>query len=229
MTDERRRSTRYGIDEATGTFRLAGSFRLVDVSLSGVGIESNLRLHKGQTYRGRLDWGGRMVEIKGRVAWTRLVGTSKSANGDVLPVYQAGIQFETPLADPQSDLRDLIEVATSFRHGDRLFGRYLATDATAEVALDAEFTIRKVSRTGMLVESPAPVEVGFVLPFDLSLGGDRFQARGRVVTCDARHEAAAEEPTSYAIGVEFQELDEAARETLETVLDRLADTSQHGG
>lgn len=228
MTDERRRSTRYGIDDATGSFRLAGSFRLIDVSLNGIGLEGNLRLQKGQLYRGRLEWAGRTVEVKGRVAWTRLVGTSKSANGDVLPVYQAGIEFEPPLAEPQGELRDLIEAATTFRPGDRLFGRYRAADDSTELALDAEITIRKVSRTGMLIDSPAPAEIGVVLPFDLVFAGDSFQALGRVITCEARHQADAEEPVSYAIGVEFEKLDEHARKALKTALEHLAETSQDG-
>jgi len=228
MSDERRRSTRYGIDDATGSFKLAGQFRLIDISLNGLGLEGNLRLQKGQAYRGRVDWAGRSIEVRGRVAWTRLVGTAKGDGGDVLPVYQAGIEFELPIAEPHSDLRHLIEAATSFRRGDRLFGRYRATDDATEVALDAEITIRKVSRTGMLIESPAAVEIGTVLPFDLSFGGHLFQALGRVVTCEAQHEADAEEPTSYAVGVEFEGLDEDARRTLAEVVENLADTSQDG-
>jgi len=228
MSDERRRSTRYGIADATGSFTLAGQFRLIDISLNGLGLEGHLRLQKGQVYRGRVEWAGRTIEVRGRVAWTRLVGTTKGDGGDVLPVYQAGIEFELPIPEPHGDLRHLIEAATSFRRGDRLFGRYRTTDDATEVALDAEITIRKVSRTGMLIESPAAVEIGTVLPFDLAFEGHLFQARGRVVTCEALHEADAEEPTSYAVGVEFEELDENARSTLADVVESLAGTSQDG-
>lgn len=227
MSEERRRSTRYAIDDATGSFQLVGDFRLIDISLNGVGIEGNLRLQKGQSYRGRLRWHGRTIEVRGRVAWTRLVGTTKAPGGnDVLPVYQAGIEFESPVTDPTSDVRHLIEDATSFRPGDRLYGRYRADEAA--VALDAQIRIRKVSRTGMLVESPTAVEIGTLVPFDLTFADQEFQAAGRVITCDAVHEAEAEEPTSYAIGVEFEKLDQHARETLRSVLETLADSSQDG-
>jgi hypothetical protein len=81
----------------------------------------------------------------------------------------------------------------------------------------------------MQIESPTAVEMGTVLPFDLSFGGHVFQVFGRVVTCEAQHEADAEEPTSYVVGVEFEGLDEDARRTLADVVENLADTSQDGG
>lgn len=228
MRDERRRSTRYGVAEATGSFRLAGSFRLIDVSLNGFGIEGNLRLQKGQVYRGRLEWAGQVIDVKGRVAWTRLVGTAKSADGDVLPVYHAGIELEPPINQGHGELQRLIEAATTFRKGDRLFGRYRPEGETTDIALDAEIAIRKVSRTGMLIVSPAVAEIGAVLPFELAFAGDSFAAPGRVVTCEARPEPEAEEPGSWEIGVAFEELDEGARQCLEQALERLAETSQDG-
>lgn len=224
--DERRRSTRYEIEDATGTFRLAGQFRLVDISLAGLGIESSLRLHKGQTYRGHLDWSGRSVEVRGQVAWTRLVKTVKTTDGDVLPIYQAGIEFDAPTSGPQGELRRLIEEATDFHRGDRLFGRYLTTDPEAALALDAEITIRKVSRTGMLVGSPAPMEIGTKAPFDLRFGERSLQVVGRVITCDPEHETEGEEPTLWDVGVEFEELDESTAASLDVTLEELADTSQ---
>jgi hypothetical protein len=228
MSDERRRSTRYDIHDATGSFTLAGQFRLIDISVNGLGLEGNLRLQKGQAYRGRVEWAGRTIQVRGRVAWTRLVGTAKGDGGDVLPVYQAGIELELPITEPHGELRHLIEAATSFRRGDRLFGRYRATDDATEVALDAEITIRKVSQTGMQIESPTAVEIGTVIPFDLTFGAHLFQVLGRVVTCEAQHEADAEEPTSYVVGVEFEGLEEDARRTLADVVKHLADSSQDG-
>ncbi|MEZ5333115.1 MAG: PilZ domain-containing protein [Thermoanaerobaculia bacterium] len=224
--DERRRSQRHEIEEATGSFRLAGEFRLVDISLAGLGIESSLRLHKGQTYRGRVDWNGRCVEVRGRVAWTRLVGTEKVADGDILPIYQAGIEFESPVSEEQGALRQLVEEATDFHRGDRLFGRYLATDRSASLALDAEVRIRKVSRTGMLIESPTAVEIGSGIPFDLCFGERAFRADTRVVTCESGTVTEGEEPTVWHVGVEFRDLDAETRRVLDEILEELADTSQ---
>lgn len=73
---------------------------LVDFSTHGMGLETHVGLRIGATYSFRL-FGGRGRPIAASVRWCRLWATDRRANGDVRPVYRAGLTLAKIRSGPQ--------------------------------------------------------------------------------------------------------------------------------
>lgn len=88
---DRRDDTR----KLTGVSFVAGSItgRLVNVSESGLGLESDkpLRVLKRGTFT--LGIGRARPEFRGQVRWCRLTGTTVLDHGETVPVYRSGISL----------------------------------------------------------------------------------------------------------------------------------------
>ncbi len=208
---------------ATGWFRLGAEFELVDVSLDGFGVQSVVPLQIGRVYAGTIEWQGERLAIAGRVAWSVLARTTRGPDGDVLPVYHSGIQFAEHADAALTERRRLLERATTYQPGDRLFGRYEVLPAQAKLELDTSFHIRSVSQRGMLIESTEPLELETVLDLAIDLDGQHLRCRGRVASLDVPGEVAGQ--LVHAAGIEFLDLDSEAG----TVLDRyLASLERRG-
>ena len=96
---DQRQAPRFRVARA----RLSGhgvEARLVDFSTRGMGLETHVGLRIGATYRFRL-FGGRGRPIAASVRWCRLWATDRRANGDVRPVYRAGLTLAETRSDPQ--------------------------------------------------------------------------------------------------------------------------------
>jgi Tfp pilus assembly protein PilZ len=213
---DRRSQTRHAVSNASGRFRLGAEFELVDVSLDGIGVQSVLPLQIGRLYTGTIEWEGERLSVAGRVAWSVLARTTKSPNGDVLPVYHSGIQFAEHADEALADRRRLLERATTYRAGDRLFGRYEALPAQTRVVLDSSFRVRTVSAGGMLIEAAEPFELETVLDLDLDLDGHRLRCRGRVASLDVPQELDGQ--LVHRAGIEFLDLDVEATAALAAYL-----------
>jgi len=66
--------------------------RILNLSAAGLAIETDRALRVGGRYRFTLASSGSEARIDGRVLWCRLSGTRRLDNGDVRPVYRAGIE-----------------------------------------------------------------------------------------------------------------------------------------
>jgi hypothetical protein len=213
---ERRSQPRYAVTSASGRFRLGAEFELVDVSLDGIGVQSVVPLQIGRVYTGTIEWEGERLPVSGRVAWSVLARTTRGAEGDVLPVYHSGIHFSEEADAALGERRRLLERATTYRPGDRLFGRYEALPDHTRLELDASFRIRTVSRRGMLIEAAEPLELGTELDLSIDLGSHRLRARGRVASLDPPLEA--EGALLHPAGIEFLDLEPEAAAALDAYL-----------
>lgn len=212
----RRSQPRHAVTNASGRFRLGADFELVDVSLDGIGVESTVPLQIGRLYSGTIEWQGERVSVAGRVAWSVLARTTKSPNGDVVPVYHSGIQFAEHGDEALAERRRLLERATTYRAGDRLFGRYEALPAQTRVELDASFRVLTVSADGMLIEAAEPFELETVLELDLDLDSHRLRCRGRVASLDVPQETDGQ--LVHRAGIEFLDLPAEAAAALTAYL-----------
>ena len=77
---------------AESTF-VAGSIsgRLVNMSESGLGLETEKPLPVLKQGMFTLDIGKARPKFRGEVRWCRLTGTAAATDGDSVPVYRAGI------------------------------------------------------------------------------------------------------------------------------------------
>ena len=80
-------------------------------------------------------------------------------------------------------------------------------------------SIKELSRGGALIESAVPLHVDSVHQFRLSLGDTAVVVRGRIAHC--RISDVDEEHVTYAAGVDFVALSDAAAEAIATFLESL--------
>lgn len=86
----RRQNLRYeGSKVELNCFRLEG--RVLNLSLTGLAIETPNRILVGGEYTLHLASGDVSTDVVARVQWCRMKGTRGAANGDVHPVFHAGL------------------------------------------------------------------------------------------------------------------------------------------
>ena len=84
---------------------------VVDISESGMGIESNQQLRIGANYVFRVQMGAKSFGLPGKVEWCRFARTKGVDALERLPVYKAGVSFAGgPARDSWCEaLRRLVE------------------------------------------------------------------------------------------------------------------------
>ncbi|HUP21467.1 MAG TPA: PilZ domain-containing protein [Thermoanaerobaculia bacterium] len=229
---DRRRHRRVASPGLSGRLPTTCSARLCDVSLSGVGFESEGRLAPARNYRLRLSTGeGEVLDRHGRLVWSHLYATKRSGDGEVRPIYRAGLLFEDRSVGATGELFEFIQ-----RHADEETGagehplpedrfgiereatRYqLERIEELQLETDYEFLVRTLSLSGMLFETELPLEKGAQVDLVLELPEGELRGRGRVVSSERSLEG---ERHRHAIAVEFLELDPNDRDRLERYLQR---------
>jgi c-di-GMP-binding flagellar brake protein YcgR len=232
---ERRRHRRVASPGLSGRLPTSCDARLCDVSLSGIGFESEGRLAPARTYRLRLSTAdGEVVDRQGRLVWSHLSATRRGPDGEVRPVYRAGLLFDDRSVSATSELYDFIQRHSDAGNGagrnpeplpaerfgvEREATRY-QIEKIEELVLETEyeFLVRTLSLSGMLIETELPLEKRAQLNLVLELPEGELRGRVRVVSTERTIE---EGRHRHAIAVEFLELSPADRERLERYLQRL--------
>jgi hypothetical protein len=230
---ERRRHRRVHSPGLSGRLPTACNARLCDVSLSGVGFESEGRLAPARNYRLRLyTGGGEVLDRQGRLVWSHLYATRRSADGEVRPIYRAGLLFEDRSVSATSELYDFLQRHADQRNDgeehalpDERFGiereatRYhLERIEELQLETDYEFLVRTLSLSGMLIETELPLDRNAQIDLVLELPEGELRGRGRVVSTERTVEGARQR---HAIAIEFLALEAGHRERLERYLQRL--------
>jgi hypothetical protein len=71
--------------------------RVINMSLSGLALESSTGLRIGSRYTFRMVLREHPFTIKGEVRWCRLTRTVEKRPGEVVPIFRAGLAFNRPL------------------------------------------------------------------------------------------------------------------------------------
>jgi len=113
-----------------GELRLSLTATVLDVGLAGLALESGTRL----TPQGSLTLGldaadGGGLEIEGRVVWCFFHGTAMADNGEQVPVYRAGVEFQDVLTPVAERLLAFLEGRALVTGETRLFGRFRVANA----------------------------------------------------------------------------------------------------
>lgn len=203
-----RRHRRYDVEGVVGSLLFSVEVTILDISAGGMQVETASRLMVGRRYSFRLQREGRTLQVKGKVAWSVLTGTARLAEGEVAPVYKAGIAFERTLTEEGRELVDFIQESITVRPELRLFGRLQVTDdrpATAE--LGSGLAVKRLSLSGMLVESELDSRLDEVLTMEVRLGEVQIAVSGRVAYVSQGAGAGG----SNQLGIEFLDLTEHQR------------------
>jgi c-di-GMP-binding flagellar brake protein YcgR len=221
---EKRRHSRYSLDdmEVNGKMLFATDVKILDISVGGVSLKANRRLNIGCEYELKLQSRKRLLSVKGVVVRSSLSSTKEVAGREAVPVYTAGLSFTKISPEKVAELTDFIEshkkqekVEPCVVRGPRAHVRFHISDPEKSVLEYPEnYPVRKISLSGMMIESSYPFEIERRYPMELFLHDDTsIVIQGRIASCRERGGG------QYAIGVEFIDLKGRDKEELVTFTD----------
>jgi hypothetical protein len=192
---------------------------LLDISIGGASIRSSRRFLIGGEYIFKFDLKERVVSMNGVVVWERLSGTRKLSEGEVMPVYTAGIKFTDVVKDRAAQLRQFLVNKLKERRLSGVRIKFHAPESTVLGFMEA-CMVKDLSIGGMQILTGQTPPVGTTCSFELTLAGNEnpLHGRGKVAYCI---EPAGEIPQGCCVGVEFLEMGDADTSRLVTFLETL--------
>ena len=217
---DRRRAPRYPVQDVRGRLLLTSTATIVNMSLTGMAVESPANLRVGRTYTLDLSHGeAKGPALTGTVVWCHLKARRTGAHGESAAVYEAGIQLAGMLSEKAQELVTFLRAAAILNLQDRLTGRfYVGASESVSLNAECEFTVRTLSASGMLLEtdvSPAP---GAEYTVRVALNGDEIRPTVRVV--NVRDVGEQEKRRISAVGAEFVAMAAADRAALDAFIAR---------
>ena len=228
-----RRHKRYRLDamEINGKMSLVDRVEIVDISLSGASLKVDKKLEVGREYMIRLGDRKKEFDVKGVIVRSEVSEIEGKESGKV--IYSAGMMFNGGQMDKLAmflyaiDQKKKMNAVAAER---RLNVRFQITTSGENVlSYPAQFKVRTISLSGMLIQTDHPLEMESRLPMGLSLHDDNpVDLIGRVVSCQMKEEGGH---TYYEIGVEFVDVAENDKMLLKAWTDNLAamEAGKEGG
>jgi PilZ domain len=217
--------------EINGKMSLVNRVEIIDISLSGVSLKVDKKLALGREYMLRLGDRKKEFDVKGTVVRSEVSEIEDKESGKV--VYAAGMMFNGGQLDKLAmflytlDQKKKINTVAAER---RLNVRFQITTPDEHVlSYPAQFTVKLLSLSGMLIQTEHPLGIESRIPMELSLHGDNpVNLIGGVVTCRMMEERGR---TYYEIGVEFMNVAEKDKVVLKDFTDNLTamETGGEGG
>jgi Tfp pilus assembly protein PilZ len=194
----------------------ASEVSVIDIGMGGVSLTADKRLNIGAKYMLRLEGSEKAITVTCEVAWSKMSGTRKLANGVTVPLYTAGMKFVAVSPDVASALMGLVEaVGLEVLPGPdrRVHARFPPKPpGIALLDLPAGYIVKTISLSGMLIECAEAVARESRVPMVLSLqDGPDIEFVGRVVSCLPTQD---ETPGRHDIAIEFMDLTGAGRDAL---------------
>jgi hypothetical protein len=212
---QRRRHPRFRLDavKLSGQMTASSEVTILDIAMGGVSVAADQRLNIAGKYSLKLELGDAVLPVTCEVAWSRMSGMKRVATGEAVPIYTAGMKFvEVPpgFAETMNDLLDNVggdpEQPDERREHRRVSAR---SPGIALIDFPAQYRVRTLSLSGMLIESAATLEPESRVPLALFLGGgEDCDLVGRVVSS---RPANRDGTMLYDIGIEFVEMPGMAR------------------
>lgn len=217
MARDHRRHRRYDVDDVQGSLVHELDARVLNMSLTGMAIETRTLLKVGGKYWLRLPNEDGTLRLPAHVKWCHLVRTETTKRGDVVPLYQAGIDFRSVLDEKARQVLQFIESHIIVELDSRMFGRFkIDPGGDVDLGEQQDFRVRRVSLSGMLIETPFLPRLDQVFAMEIRPNGTPFDVRGRV-----RHveRLKSGEQGVTEVGVEFVNLDSESRRALEALIE----------
>ncbi len=215
---ERRRAPRYVVHGVRGWLVFQSEARVLNLSLTGMSVETVHRLEVGKAYAIRLAHDGFDLRLNGTVVRSRLEGTRKldaAAGHDSVPVYESGIRFDDALGEKGASLHRLLGASAEVSLERRITGRFdLGVPESVRLRREYGFEVLKISATGMLIEAALAPRLDSVFELSVALGGEDLRSSCRVAFVE---KAAGER---HQLGVEFRDMAAADRRRLEEFIAR---------
>jgi len=111
---KKRQHKRFTVEhmKVTGEIPLASDVKIMDLSKNGILVKADRRLNIGNKYSLKIGYRGKVLFVKATVMRSLLVESVKEANGNVKPIYLAGMQFTGALDEKTEEIINFIEADT---------------------------------------------------------------------------------------------------------------------
>ena len=214
-----RRYKRFRLDfvEVNGQLTFATEVTLLDISMGGISLKADRRLNIGGKYVIKLGDKKKLIVLKGEVAWSALSGNKMTPDGEIMPLYTAGMKFIDLSKEKTAELLDFVEhhrkEEVPVASDRRVSVRFLIEEpGKAILNYPTDYKVKVISLSGMLIETSHALECDNRIPMELSLHDEsRIRFLGRVVTCQMRDK---NDKDHYDIGIEFINVTDKDREVL---------------
>jgi len=218
--NENRRNKRYVVDDLAGNVFYTSELEVLNLSIDGAAIETARRLELNREYTFKIKGNNSFLSLKGKVVWAILVSKVDKNTGAITPVYRAGIRFTDTLNEKANMLIKFIEENKLRRMENRLGGVRFKISAKEQMKVDLihEYRVKKISLSGMLVETEYPLDVESCHDIELFINSHSLTILGRVANIK---EANTDGINKYEIGIEFFEISEGDEEVLQEFLNSL--------
>ena len=200
-----RRHRRFDIPGVFGNLRTSIKLEIMDISAGGMRVSTSQYLVVGKSYPLTLQLDDNRFPVSAQVKWCVLSGSQKLADGEFTSTYIAGIAFENLPSGCGDGLMGFLETCIELEIDTGMFGQFQVSDSHSVVAdLDFEFSVKRISLTGMLIESEFAPLVDVTFDMKLELTSEILNTKGRVVYVKKSERNAQ----LTELGVEFVDLDE---------------------
>ena len=200
---------------------LSSLVEILEMDTNGVTLLTDMRLNLGTEYEIRFADNQEVIKVHGAVQSSTLRKTLQNEDGDVIPLYVAELTFTA--ADEIS--RERLEKFVGHHEMDeeeklRHLVCKVASDDTIKLDFPSDYKVKKLSKGGMLIESGQPTEVDRKIPMELSLPGHvSIRLLGRIACCLINESG----DLPFDIGIEFIEMSEEGRKSLDAFIVELED------
>ena len=230
---ERRRHKRYSVDfqDIHGKILFSRNIQILNISVGGVSFTIDKSLNIGGIYVLRIESRGRALHLRGTIVWSKL-SKERKQNGKTILMYTAGMKFLSLAADRMNEIETFInenvidyqrsEEFSPAMTGVRIHVRFHIKDPDkATISCDEEFSVKKISMSGMLIDSHYIFQSNDSVPMAMTLlEGQDIAFWARIVSCN---EIKDTEPKRYQVGIEFVDMSDTDRRKLRSLIDSIED------
>jgi len=220
--NEERKHKRYTVDGIQGNVLYPADLEILNISIEGAAIETTKWLDLNREYTLKVKYKDIVLNLRGRIVWAVLTSKGKKGSGEVIPVYRAGVRFTDTLSEKTTMLINFIEENKIRTLEKRLVGvRFkVATPQDTKIDYPYKYEVKKMSLSGMLVETEYALDLNSNYDIELFLADNVLNVIGRIAYCE---KIDSDDGTKYNIGIEFAEVSDNDRGTLQEFLNTLED------
>ena len=215
--NENRKYRRYVIEGINGNVLNITDLEILNISIDGASIETPRRLELNREYTFKIKSRDNFINLRGRVVWAVLVSKEEKGSSRTVPVYRVGIKFTETLSEKANMLLDFIEKNRIKTREQRLGGvRFkIAGGDKIKVACPYGYRVKKISLSGMSIETEYPLDLNSSYPVELVIRDRKLSLAGRVVDCEKN---VSEGGVKYNIDMKFLIIEDTDRELLKDFL-----------
>lgn len=217
QNSERRQHRRYTVDGVRGNVLNMAGLEIINVGMDGAALETTRRLELNREYAFKIHYRDLNLSLRGRVVWAILISKESKDYHAFTPVYRAGLTFTGRLGENANLFLSFIEDSRINALRNKL-GKVRVEIADIEnIKMSYPYTheVRKLSLSGMLIETRYPFAPGSHHLIELFLNGHQLNIAGRIAGCNSRN---TNRTIQYDVGIDFMEVTDEDKSLLKEFL-----------